>query len=336
MLESAHIINYQIIKDITYKFHPGVNVLTGPSDNGKSASLRAIRKAITNKPTGDRFRTKDTKQTTIKLNFKEGAVEYKKTKTKAQYNINGEVFKALRSDVPDEVYQITGISEENLQKQSGFFLLEDSSGVVARKLNKVSDLEISDDVLFLTNSKIRGLNTDLSYNEDRMNTIKDNLSNLKWVTLADKKLKKIEKKEKEVKEKSELVTELKSLLASAEICISDSASLNLKQAKRDAEYLFKQESDFIDEMTRVNRLDELLTEIESLQKKVQKVPAFDFSYTEVDKLEDEYIELNNLLADHEELTEKLDTAKKKAQQARAKFKAVLKEAGICPLCGSEL
>ena len=57
MIKKLNILNFQSHKDTSLSFAPGVNVIVGASDSGKSAIIRALRWLIWNRPVGDAFRS---------------------------------------------------------------------------------------------------------------------------------------------------------------------------------------------------------------------------------------------------------------------------------------
>ena len=50
MIKSIHVVGFQSHADSTIEFDPGVNVLIGQSDSGKTAVVRALDWALNNRP----------------------------------------------------------------------------------------------------------------------------------------------------------------------------------------------------------------------------------------------------------------------------------------------
>jgi len=57
MIQQLSIANFQSHKDTTLAFDPGLNVIVGPTDCGKTAVIRALRWLIWNRPMGEAFRS---------------------------------------------------------------------------------------------------------------------------------------------------------------------------------------------------------------------------------------------------------------------------------------
>ena len=73
-----------------------------------------------------------------------------------RYIVNKQELKALRTNVPTEVRNLTKMNFVNLQKQhEPYFLLNEKPGQVAKKLNELANLQIMDKALQIANSFIR-------------------------------------------------------------------------------------------------------------------------------------------------------------------------------------
>ena len=57
MIKKIQIQNFQSHKETTLKLDPGVNIIVGTTDSGKTSILRALRWVIWNRPSGDDFRS---------------------------------------------------------------------------------------------------------------------------------------------------------------------------------------------------------------------------------------------------------------------------------------
>jgi len=116
MIDSMHIKNFQSHKDSHLDFHPGVDVIVGPSDSGKTAIIRALRWLVWNRPTGDAVRSWWGGDTEVSLSLPTSSISRIKGKEN-QYTLNGLVFKAIGTDVPEEIskeLKQTSISNNSL------------------------------------------------------------------------------------------------------------------------------------------------------------------------------------------------------------------------------
>ena len=159
MLKKVAIKNFQIHKDTVLEFTEGMNVIAGSSDNGKSSIIRAIRWVLMNRPTGFAFHTHDAKDdTAVCLVFgdNETVTRFKGEKNTGGYQYKTDTFAALRTDVPPEIGQVLNMEQINIQSQHDpYFLLQDSPGEVAKKLNVVAGLGIIGDTIKNANAVVR-------------------------------------------------------------------------------------------------------------------------------------------------------------------------------------
>lgn len=107
------------VKTIIEPAGPGfLTVVTGPSDSGKTAIIRALKWLLYNQPQGAEFTRTGTKLVRVAVNYAGGiTVARERTKATNRYKIvrpgtgeNGpEVFEGFGNAVPPEVQEITGV-----------------------------------------------------------------------------------------------------------------------------------------------------------------------------------------------------------------------------------
>lgn len=161
MIKTIEIENFQSHKFTVLDLHPGVNVIRGRSHSGKSCITRALRWCLLNEPQGFRFKpwtAKNKDFSRVSVEFTEGGfVTRQRSSTKNEYIVNGEYLEAMRSEVPQEVTDVTHLSSINLQTQADqFYLLRGSPGAAARELNERVGLTIIDEKLSKAASIIKG------------------------------------------------------------------------------------------------------------------------------------------------------------------------------------
>jgi exonuclease SbcC len=230
MIPSITIKLFESHIDTNIKFHPGVNLLFGESDEGKSSLVRAIKWNAHNRPQGDSYRNdkldpKDkrdkAKLTEVKVNYEGCEIARVRDGSGGinNYQINGgEPLKALRSDVPDEVQEITRFKNVNIQTQhplDQYFLIGDKPGQISKEFNKVSGLVQMDKATADINSQVRSCNSSIKSLEKDIGELEDEIENTEWVDVAEKmaiKLKalktKINKKESKLSELNSIIHEL--------------------------------------------------------------------------------------------------------------------------------
>ncbi len=114
-INSVKISNFQSHKNTFIDFAGSgcLTVITGPSDSGKSAVIRAIRWLCYNTPQGSDFITVGEDKCSVAITFEDGTtVERIRTRGGVnRYTVNGEVFEGFGTSVPLEVQQATGIKK---------------------------------------------------------------------------------------------------------------------------------------------------------------------------------------------------------------------------------
>lgn len=217
MISKLRIRNFQSWPDTEIEFSPGLNVLVGSGDSGKTAlSSRAIRwvqenriRATSNAPMGDAYVSRWAKKTSAKgtvtllddcdvtitrpdgsycRRFREAA-KSKNDKEANGYELNGERYTAIGVGVPDAVSQWFNWSEVNVQKQHDqAFLISKGAGEVSAFLNrtvKLDDIDahISAAASLLRMEKANGIQLEKDQEADSLA-----LEALSWVDSASERM----------------------------------------------------------------------------------------------------------------------------------------------------
>ena len=107
----VRIKNYQILKDVKFEFVNGLNVILGPSNNGKSSVIRAMEAALFHKSGGDFIRSgTEAAQVAISMNGNKLAW-FKPEGSGGGYNLNGQEYTKVGRISPPEVQDATEIKE---------------------------------------------------------------------------------------------------------------------------------------------------------------------------------------------------------------------------------
>ena len=177
MLQELELINFQGHVHSYFEFHPRFNVIRGTSNHGKSSIVRSILWALENEPYGIDYLNwdKDTKDGfEAHLGFEQGSISRIKNKKFNGYrystwSIDDTTLEALRSDVPDEIRDVSYMDKYNIRGQDdGYFLLQDSAGNVARQLNEKSGLEDIDKVNKITKNLLEDFKGKLKFNKEEL------------------------------------------------------------------------------------------------------------------------------------------------------------------------
>jgi len=165
MIKSFSLKNFQSHKSTLITLDPGVNVIIGKSDSGKSSIARGIRMLVDNRPSGDEFISNWGGPMELVMITDDGAVITRtKDKSYNAYHLMKQEFVAFKTDVPEEIRRALNIGAINLQHQfAGPFLLaeETSPGEVAKHFNRVAKLDKIDEGVKNINSAIRQIDQNI-------------------------------------------------------------------------------------------------------------------------------------------------------------------------------
>lgn len=317
MIKDITLRNLQGHKFTHIELEPGVNVISGTSDVGKSSIVRGLRWLISNKPSAAgeawRFWGADKKEAVaVTVTLDNGTVTRFRKGSKNGYQIKGpqggacDELVAIRSDVPREVSDMLDLGEHNLQTQhrvpgsNPYFLVEDSPADVARKLNDVCGLYIIDVCL-------KNVTTLVS----------------KIVQLISESKRRIE----------DLV---KSGERYAQLGVVDKAVGEVENAARQLESV----------TVGVKELGEVVGILRGLQGKIDSLDEFLGIEEHAAPLWEQLAELTQLEGQREELRgwveqgrlqekeiEELDAS---ILESEEEFHVILQDAGVCPFCNQEI
>lgn len=350
MIKKLTLHNFQSHKHTEVEFDPHVNVISGSSDSGKSALLRAIYWVINNRPTGNDFLLSHWARD-AKGNQKENmyvSVEYdtndicirEKTKTTNTYTLNDKTLEAIGIDVPEEVRLFNNFSEVNISKQMDApFLLSESAGEVARFFNRIVHFDIIDEYLISIESMRKKNNQDIRYTTDEIKTINEQIDNLQWVHRAEEILHQIDlldidqkwetlktlqqsitdykKSQDAISALEVLITQASILVDSIQRCIIEYVGLKNKQGK--LVQLIKLYHETIDALDTVD-----VTYAGKICTRIDKT---------LNKISDTYTTKNKLdksIREYKDTKKDLESTQKNLQEAMSKLPTV------CPLCGGLL
>lgn len=196
MIEQIRIKNFQAHEDLTIEMDRVVT-LTGPSDVGKSSAIRALRWAALNVPVSSLIRD-GAKQASVEL-IVDGRKIVRSRGSENVYQLDGQEYKAFRTDVPDAIAKLLNLTEVNFQGQHDpIYWFSSTAGDVSRQLNAVVDLSIIDATLAETVRMFNKAKTVVQIAEETLSRSVAERDGLAWVADADADLKKVEESEAEM------------------------------------------------------------------------------------------------------------------------------------------
>lgn len=186
MIEALELEFFEGYENATIEFHPRFNVIIGTTNHGKSSIIRALKWAITNKPsidwTSDFAGKKDVCR--VAAQFDDGFVIRERKGTKNKYiweseEGSGELAAFGKGEPPEEIQKVTRMDSKNIKSQHDkFFMFQDSPGEVARKLNKIvgnEDINIFfkrvDSIIDASNREIKRLTVQIDDDQQEVESL---------------------------------------------------------------------------------------------------------------------------------------------------------------------
>jgi exonuclease SbcC len=303
MIKSLTIQNFQSHEKTKLTFSPGVNVVVGSSDAGKTAIIRALRWVVWNRPSGDSIRSTWGGSTSVKLELSEGKVIRNKDKSDSYLQtVDGNeelAFKAFGTSIPEEISRLLNINEINLQQQlDAPFLLSDSPGEVAQHFNKVARLDKIDLGIQQVNSVIRELTSSIGHIENDISTHQGLLGEFEHLEKFEVEVEVLEEMEKRLNSLRKKEFNLQELISDIEV-----VNMDIKDKSR----ILKKEKDILDLLK---------------------------LYNEKEEAEEERLLLSKVISSINNIKDKLKNAKEKHASLLEKFNRLFPS--VCPLCGQKV
>lgn len=224
-IKSLHLKNFQSHEDTTLEFLPGLNVILGNSDSGKSAIVRGLRWLFYNEPMGADFLQRGKTQVEVTAEFYDGTIlKRARQKTTNAYDLTlatGETmhFEGFGRTVPKEIVDYLNLRKFPLSptddltlniadQLEGPFLLQEKDSNKANAIGRLVGIHYIDQAQRNVNRDIKALNQDLKYEE---NSLEELLEKKKeYAFIEDKK--KLLKNLQEIIEKGKKAEEKKEVL----------------------------------------------------------------------------------------------------------------------------
>lgn len=347
MLEKAILRNFQSHKETVMEFVPGVNVIIGPSDAGKSAVFRGVNWPITNRPLGDFFRAKWGGDTEVALHFSEGnVIERAKTDSKNEYRINGKDLTGFGSEVPEEVTKILQIDPANIQAQMNMpFLLSNTPGEAARMLNKAASIDDIDHALSGLRKKHNQIDNDIKYDEKQLSEYNEQMKQYEDIPVLEEKLQLVEDLEKERIEKAESLKSLQHTTNKAreiEDRLKETEHIpGLLDKCTKAEKQFRSYQDKLAQhkkysitVNRAKEIQNLLNETEYVDKAMPILKKAEAGFSEWKEKNKRLEELKRLVDKVKKVSASINRTEEKINQLEQEYHELAPE--HCPLCGNRM
>lgn len=200
----------------------GLTVITGPTDHGKSAIVRAIKWLLYNRPQGTDFIRHGQTECKVTFEYTDGTtVQRRRTASLNQYYVNDDLFEGFGNTVPLEVQQATGVYNYEVQDQTlnlnvseqlaGPFLGSSISAPLRAKiLGKLAGTEDIDRANKTLGTDVYHAKQDKKKFEADIKEKDIKIKEYSWVEPLGKKLKRLETLQKQIQADNQRLELLKS------------------------------------------------------------------------------------------------------------------------------
>jgi DNA repair protein SbcC/Rad50 len=352
MFKKLTVENFKSHKKTELDFHPGVNVIVGDPQSGKTNISRALLLLTTNRPLGADYLPHfagEEGTTKIRLKVSEGPVITLKKRIgitragervvrEAVYSLGEQEYQGMNKDVPDVISSLLNLGELNLQRQfDSPYLILSSPGEVARAFNKITRLERVDDWVRGFTTKVNSANSEITLLSDQAESTKVELEKYKNIERERVTLKRLVTVDNELSALRKRHYTLDQQLISLEKVGSVVSGL---EPSLEAEPLLEQAEDLDRELDADRMKEYILQQVLALDGEIEKLSSclvVEEDLRGIEKLEMEIkgaINQNQLLSELVELEEENKLIQESFQQTLRTYTEELAKSRKCPTCFS--
>lgn len=364
----VNIKDYQVIREAELEFIPGINVIVGSTNNGKSSIIRAIQGAINNQG-GSGFINYDAESTEVTISDEQNIITWSKSKKQGDsfYNINGDVLKKIGQKQLPEVADLLNMHEVevgNERFQINFwrqmekpFLVDKTAYQLFDFISQSKEQEFVAGLQSSTVGEVKGISSEvtvLNATADTLTkqiiTLNEEIKGLEVVESID-----IDNLEKAITIANNLARDLndhtnstatyyevkEKLLKSMKV--NEEADIIFKEVSKELNDVneFKQamnnlstkEAELKEAKTKLSKIETTINQTEKVLKEVDKL------IKEVNKYSDLREQLNNKFVSYKRVKIDFEADSIKIKELSESIKVAEKELGefdVCPLCGNNL
>ncbi len=348
MIRSVSIHNFQSHHESKLEFDPGVNVILGPSDAGKSAIVRALSWVLYNRPLGDGYRTVGSDLTKVEVEFDDVAIHRVRGKTQNEYWLNDLKLTAFGQDPPEEILRAHNLDPSlNVQNQvDPFFLLQFTPGEVARYLNQIASLDEIDKLMKALDAHCRSIARSIDGIKVHQESLKKDLQSFEGLDAIGEAIEEAEAVECQLslaRKKRQDISALLGIIRGLERKIEEGRQgLKVKDPLRQALSMMEEIESRVQARSKLDRkittARRLMNQISLAREKVERSKPVVLQALELmadySKLEKDHSRVQSCLDRVASKAREIEQAKSRLEKLRARF--VKEMPRVCPLCGQEV
>lgn len=325
MLTEVTLKNFQAHEARTFRFGPGLNVITGPSDTGKSVLIRGLDWLA--RHGNQNYTTHGKTECAITVTTERGTVTRFRGK-KSGYTINGEEYAAVGTNQPVSVKQVLPLADINFQFQhDGPFLVSLTPGQAAKEINKIVDLSVIDFCVSWCKKTLAKENTILKSVEDELQGLQSRHEALSWVPAAQEAWNALDTMRGALARVETRITEIENLSKSVKEI--NAAGKNANTVARVLQNFVANIPEFPDSSKLydlIRQHKEASATLLGLEALVSAFSGFPVLLSQLRVAGDKHKKLSQCILEFRESGEASETAE-------ARLRKIESELGACPVCG---
>ena len=285
--------NFQSHKYSEIELDPYLNVIVGPSDQGKSAIIRALKWALFNEPAGDFFIREGENECSVTVIFSDNVkVKRFRSRSKNAYYLcdaSGEeiAFEGFGTSVPQEIKDMISIRKVELdsnvsnlinisEQLEGPFLLSEKNSTKANSIGRIVGVHIVDDALKDTLRDVRNLKAKRKSHENVLEGLQENLRKYDYLDNLIDRFEKLKDIKQAIYDKKNRLDRLSKLF------------MNLNEIKKDIISINKD----LKELSSIHRIAKIE---ERLKKDIQHFNYIMYKFTTLTSIKSQIKDDNELL-----------------------------------------
>lgn len=223
MLKRITLHNFMSHSHTVIDLAPGLTVLTGPNNCGKSAFVSALQ-ILAENSSGEFMVRHGAKECRVVVETDDGhTIEWKRKKKVVSYNIDGEEFHRLRNSVPDKLRQVLKLSKVKAgdsdqfdvhfgEQKSPIFLLGERGSRAAAFFASSSDASVLIEMQKLHRSKVKSAQQEFQRQQSESKQIAAILEVLASVPTLESKLEELDKTYEDLLTENQQIQRLETLI----------------------------------------------------------------------------------------------------------------------------
>ncbi len=347
MIDTIELNDWESHKHTILELSETVTVILGQSHNGKSSIVRAFDWVQNNRPVSTSYfpRGKKKPKSIVSILKDESFISRVRTKSKNYYETKDGEFKALRSGVPVQVTDFLGMTEINLQLQKDVhYMLTDTPGVRAKRLNDIAGLSEMDKAIDAVNSMHRSVQSEYNIKTETLNELEGEYKELDWVDKAQSDYQIIIDQQQSLFELRTGFIHIETALRKVLLIKKEMDKLPNVNAIPDIETIFDRDDELIKleiiESNIVNRLN-ALSEVEKRLKDInlpdeEELTILDAKLAEFSSKKQQIKDINVMIRYIDSVDDDLVVSKGVVGRLMSKEKSFMEQFDVCPFCNQSM